>query len=402
MAITPSPMTSADIAAAGGDTTVRNAVRKSTFASLSEAVKSGRARYAAYAGSNWTTAPVAVTAGGSNTVGQGMRVKPGWRFYMTSLTFSADGDCNVEMNFSPDEGTWATGISNTSSPSSLSYAVGAFAVAIGANGGSATIPFAGGYLMGENSLAVIRYKTAGTVARRVSYVISGYEVPGDMHPDAAIPLVVLGDSISAGGNLGNDASGRAYLGKWNWHAKFVSLARTAGKDVGLHGLYAEDGKTLEEMAYHLVRGMYPSDWAVMIVALGMNDAALSNYTSTAQLQGWMQEIIDYRDRNFPGEGRKIVFCGPSSTDETGRTTANRIGNVRSAIQDKVASAGGTSKNLMYVDWSQAFPLANDPTTDLNNKASERTAGTRVHPSGIGSSVIGQYTFDQTKSFLFGL
>jgi hypothetical protein len=384
-------------------TPVAGAVRSQTFrSSLTEAVKSGRARYAAYSGTNWNVTMGPVSAGAGNTLGNGLRVKPGWRFYMTAVTFSADADCSVELNISPDEGSWATGISNTASASSLSYAVGGFGGSIGPNGGSVTIPFHGGYLLGENTLVVARYRAPSTVARRVSYVISGYEVPADLHPDASIPIVILGDSISAGGNLGSDANGRAYLGKWNWHAKFLSLARKAGKDVGLYGLYAEDGKTLEEMAYHLIRGMYPSDWSIMLVALGMNDAALANYTSTAQLQSWMQEIIDYRDRNFPNEGRKIVFCGPSSTDEAGRTASNRIGNVRQAISDKVASAGAATNGLMYIDWSQAFPLAADPTTDLNNKSSERTAGTRVHPSGIGSTVIGQYTFDQTKSFLFGL
>ena len=114
----------------------------------------------------------------------------------------------------------------------------------------------------------------------------------------------------------------------------------------------------------------------------------------------MQTIIDCRDRMYPGEGRKILFCAPSNTD-TGDRTAN-IANIRTWIAQVVAAAGGEANGLKVIDWSQAFALNATATADTNIKSSERTAGNRLHPSGIGSATLGQYTFDQAKTFLFGL
>lgn len=369
--------------------------------SLARAIMSGRARFAAYSGHNWTTTPGSVTPGATVSADAGFYVRPGWKFIMTSLQMSADGECMVQSVISPDaESDWYAYLLEAN-VAAMPYNQ-RFTTVFGSGGGSDTLSFPSGFPLAQNSSLLLQYKTGGTTARRVAYVATGYEVPAtDSSPDAKLRIAIVGDSLSAWGNMGTDADGRTYLGNWSWAAKLVTLARAAGVDCGVFANFSEDGRTMLEMGYNLLAGRYDLDYDVLIVALGMNDGASANYPTEAKFKEFAQAFIDDRDRRFPGEGKKILFCAPSNTDDADRTGSSRIANVRTWISD-VATAAGEGNGVGYVNWASAWALNATPASDTNIKATERSSGARVHHSGIGSTAIGQYMFDQKKTFLFGL
>jgi lysophospholipase L1-like esterase len=320
---------------------------------------------------------------------------------MTSLQMSADGECMMESVISPDANSDWYAYLLKANAASLPYNQ-RFASVFGSGGGSDTLSFPGGFPMAQNSSLTFQYKTGGATARRVAFVATGYEVPAtDGSPEAKLRIAIVGDSLSAWGNMGTDADSRTYLGNWSWAAKLVALARAQGVDCGVFANFSEDGRTMLEMGYNLLAGRYDLDYDRLIVALGMNDGASAKYPSEAKFKEFAQAFIDDRDRRFPGEDKKILFCAPSNTDDTDRTGSSRLATVRTWISD-VATAAGEGNGVGYVNWASAWTLNATPASDTNIKASERSSGARVHHSGIGSTAIGQYMFDQKKAFLFGL
>lgn len=367
--------------------------------SLAEAITTGRARFCAWSGNNWTAAPGTVAAGTLTTSGTGFFVRPGFRFYLTGLSLSADAECQVSGRIAPDSsGDWY-GYLGKAGNNQLPYYID---LGMTLAGGAGTMSFPAGFPIGENASFTFFYRTSGTVARRISFVATGYEVPTDRHPDAAVRVVVVGDSNSAWANMGVDAQGRSYLGRDTWTTRLISRARAAGADACLFANYAEDGRTLQEMWYNLITGQYAADWDRMIVAGGTNDAVSTKYSGETKIREAVQGIIDYRDREYPGEGKRILFCAPPATDDADRLGANRLANVRQYIADVVAANGGEANGIGHCDLSQGVVLNAAAAADTNYKHSERVAGSRVHLSGLGSTAIGQYVFDQRKAFLFGL
>ena len=393
------------------DTTFAAEYSKASFdGTLTEAIKSGRARSRTYSGTNWTTSVGTVTAGANVSTNVGFTVSPGFRFLLTSLTLSADAECIVRTRISPDNGsTWYSKISNQTASNNLQGYLEVDTI-VPASGGDVVVNIPAGLVIPENSSLTNLYATSGTVARRVAYVASGYEIPLDYNPQASVRIAVGLDSNTANANLGNDPQGRAYLGRDTWHSKLVSSARTAGIDAGLWANWAQDGRTYEEFAYSLITGQWGGNWDRLILLGGTNDAASTKYTLASapnQLPDWIQAIVDWRDQFYPNQDKRILFCGPINTDDPDRTGldsngVSRIVGVRNAIATKVAAlkAAGRTK-IDYLDASLAFPLAADQTTDVNYKSQERVAGqTRVHMSGVGSTLLGSYIFAQKRSFLF--
>lgn len=219
----------------------------------------------------------------------------------------------MRTRIQPDNGnTWLSGVSNKTNGNQLSGYIEITNI-FGSSGGATPVELPAGLMMAENTSLSNVYATAGTTARRVSYVATGYEIPLDLNPHAQVRVAVGLDSNTAGANLGNDASGRKYFGSSMWHNKLVSLARDSGVDAGLFANWGEDGKTYEDFAYGLVSGQWGADFDRLILLGGTNDASSANYTSSAQLQAWVRRIVDWRDQYFPEDDKRILFCGPIHT-----------------------------------------------------------------------------------------
>jgi lysophospholipase L1-like esterase len=378
--------------------TSRQAIGMANESFLQRAILSGRARPRVYSGTNWAVTPDAVVAGATVSAGIGFFVYPGKRFFLTGLTLSADGACLVQLDQTPDNSAWSTWLGVASS--GMAYFATLSAV-FGSGGGSVPIDVPAGYVIGENSGITLKYKSPTTAGKNVAYLASGYEVDDETHVDGTETIAVFGDSTAWGGpNMGNDADARAYLGNWHWSRVFVDAARAAGVDAQIVCNMAEDGRTMLEGYYNLASGKYFHNAKTWFVSYGMNDAVTSKFPTEAKFKEAAKGWIDRRDRLYPDKDVRVVFLAPSSCDETSRTT--NLPTIRTWISDVAnnVSYGGTANNVFYVDQSQAWALNATPASDTNIKATERVAGSRVHPSGIGSTAIGAYLWDELKTPLF--
>lgn len=370
-------------------------VKKSSIISLDQLVAEGRGRFATYSGNNFTATPGTVVAGVQTNTGLGFNVLPLKEFIATSIVVTCDGPGMVRMAITPAN-SWSSYIIASGA---LPYQGNLFCT-FGANGGSQSFSYEKGFRIYEDMQAIFYYLSANTTARNVSFAATGIEIQKESNWNPKFRIGIKGDSISIGGNLGNDAGGKRYLGDSHWSTVFRNQCVANGIDAGVIANNGEDGKTALEGYYNSITGKNNFSCDLLFYMYGMNDAADANFalSTEAKFKEALQYEITWRNANDPN--RKICFLGPSSSDAIGRSA--RLPNYRSWMLDVVTANGGGSNGLFYVDASQAFALNADPALDVNIKNTERAAGSRLHPSGLGSSLIGLYSWNQLKAPLFNL
>lgn len=370
-------------------------INKSSVISLDQLIAEGRGRFCTYSGNNFTATPGTVVAGVQTNTNAGFNVFPLKEFIVTSITISSDGPGMVRMAMTPAN-SW---LSYVAASGALPYQGNVYCT-FGANGGSQVFNYDKGLRLYEDMQVIFYYLSANTTARCVSFAVTGIEVQKEANWNPSFRIGIKGDSISIGENLGNDAGGKRYLGDSHWSTVFRNQCVLNGIDAGVIANNGENGKTALEGYYNSITGKNNFSCDLLFYMYGMNDAADANFalSTEAKFKEALQYEITWRDANDPN--RKICFLGPSSSDATGRSA--RLPTYRQWMSEVVSSAGGSANGLFYVDASQAFSLNPDATLDVNIKNSERVAGSRLHPSGLGSSLIGMYSWDQLKAPLFNL
>lgn len=375
-------------------------VKDPIIRSITQMIAEGRSRNEVFSGENFLATATTITAGSTQSPGGGFFIRPGKRFYSDSLTITANGSCLVTITISTEAAqTWwpYLGLANNSNTIRMVR----FQTTFGPNGGAVTIP-TNGYVMHENSSFLLTYKTTDTLTKNISYSFTGAEVPNEPNMDAKVKIAVFGDSTAWGNNLGNDAQGRAFLGNSQWSEVFRDNCRTHGVDAQILANNADDGRTMMEGFYSLITGFNKIKYDIAFVSYGMNDAVSTKYQTEAKFKeaatAWILE------RNKYNAGTHLVFMAPAATDDPDRLGSSRIANIRtwlSAVAND-ATIGGAANKVYYVDQSLVIPLNADQTQDLNYKSAERVVGStiRVHYSGTGSTLIGNYLWDYLKAPLF--
>lgn len=370
--------------------------------SFEQLLLEGRARWQVYSNHNWTVAPPTVVAGAAIPSGGGFFTRPGKKFIMTSLTLNCDGPARVEFILNMDtNGGWFPYLGFAAAQNI--FGTNRFYATFGASGGSVTIPIPAGYVTYENTSFTCNYLSNNTTGRIVSWTATGLELPNEPNMNAKIKIAVFGDSTSIGNNLGRDPQGRAYLGNSQWSEVIRDRARADGHDVQIFANLGEDGRRMEDGYYGNMIGVHKVKYDIGFVSYGMNNAPSAAFTASSEAKFKEAATSFILERNKYNSGSKLVFLSPNATDDPDRLTGNRIGIIRQWIKDVATDAtiGGAINNVFYFDQALAMPLNPDKVSDLNFKDIERIEpAIRVHPSGLGSTLLGNGIYDTLKNNLF--
>lgn len=379
----------------------RGTVKDISVNNIQSLILQGIARVTHWSGNNFTATPGTVTAGVGNPIGSGIVIRPGKKIIITSIAFGCSGAALVQTvptvdaanNWYPYLGFSAA--TDIVSPVRITHV-------FGANGGSIEKAIPGGVVMYENSLLSFSYTSVDATADNVSWTVTGIEIPNEINLEAKFRIAIYGDSTAWGANLGNDEQGRAFLGNSQWSETFRDLARQNGIDAKIHANMAEDGRAWRDGFYGMQTGYLAIECDLGFVSYGMNDATLLKYPTEAKFKEYVSGFINKFKKVNPG--KPLVLLAPVGTDDPDRTSANRILNIRTWLQSvatDTASGFGVTNKVYYVDQSLIIPLADNQSTDLNYKNTERAVGWfRVHPSGVGSTAIGTYLWNNLKQALF--
>ena len=132
---------------------------------------------------------------------------------------------------------------------------------------------------------------------------------------------------------------------------------------------------------------------LITIGFGMNDCVNSNAGDLTNYITYINFAISYFYQKNPNVS--IVLIGPNATNDATRTPT--IGNFRAALASIVA-APPVAVDIKYYDSSTAFFVGENDA--LYFRDTEVGTSAMIHPSGVGSTLIGNglYTVTQTTKF----
>ena len=352
--------------------------------------------YRQYVSGNNFHIPTSTTAGTTINLGIGFFARPSRLVIIQDLQISSDGTCMVEAIQTADTSNTYPTFLNVASTDNLQGSQ-RFSAIFGATGGNVLLTN-NPILLFENSAISFSYKSLDNTTKNIAYTATVIEIPTNFVTNSDFEIAIFGDSTAWGNNLGNDPSGQLYLGDTHWsNILCENIRKNTTKKPAIVTNKAIDGNTMGQGWYGLVTGLNKVEADLTFVSYGMNDCVSTKYQNETRFKFYVLDWI--RKHKIINKGKPIVFLQPVQTDDTDRTNNSRYSNINQWIYDIAhdhVEAGETNKVYVY-DQKQAFTLGSNATIDINYK--ERVAGTRVHPSGLGSTLIGNslYNFLQSKN-----
>ncbi|QIP16831.1 hypothetical protein G8759_31400 [Spirosoma aureum] len=237
-------------------------------------------------------------------------------------------------------------------------------------------------------------------AAAVTAMVNGTEFTNHQVWNARKVWLNIGDSMSGANAMGNDAGGKRYMGRWHYSFVGVDSLIAEGKITRLVNRHLDSGTStdLVEAIRNGTLDDIPFD--LLTVFVGFNNAGSSAVTQ--QFTDELNEIIRWRNRQWnirlvddPTVPKpSIILIGMPVTDKT--PYVSNVAGYRSAMSALVS----TANRVYYYDASTAYSLNATATADVNISSADRTATNRVHPSGIGSTLIGKGLYPIIKTTPF--
>jgi lysophospholipase L1-like esterase len=298
----------------------------------------------------------------------------GRAYLITAAEIGADQAASVFVQFS-----------TPAAPTDLGEAASRFGM-LGSGGGTVRFDWAGGLLVCEGQSLNLGYMPPTTSAPFVAAGVAGLDLTADFHYDAKRTILWVGDSITQGAGYSAGQNGTLGITKDMLHPFAVTNAmRDRGVSVRLvnKGI---SGMTSTQVANRAAWGWYDLNYDLMVVHIGMNDAATGTATPEATYKANLQSLITRRNRYRPRAD--VLLCGPSSASDPARPN---LANYRQWAADVAAAAGnGTANGVYYVDLSAAYgTTAGDIATyyfDTNPSIHPNIAGHAALASVLGPAI----------------
>lgn len=290
-----------------------------------------------------------------------------------TMSAGADGPCRIQ-----------TAILKAQGVSSFAEAIGApLSGCFGANGGNQSSIVS--QIVGETGYAeLLMFSNTATQYVHPCAAIGVIDFTGDFNYSAKNIVLFLTDSKGRG-SMGDDTSvvpNVPYTTDYLYPFKITEKLNLAGKSFrqinkGMNGMQST------QIASELDSGMYDVRPRLVVVDTGLNDSnGLAVPVATYKTN--LQKIIYRRNRFWPNAA--ILFMGQPNSDLSG-ISPNAAAYRAAMVEVATSSIGGVANKVCYYDASTAYPLAATAATDVNFRSTERSAGARLHPSGLGHGLI---------------
>jgi lysophospholipase L1-like esterase len=339
-----------------------------------------------------STIPNSATTIGATSGTTNIYVPPGRIMRLKGLSFSSDLPCTAAGFIV--KGSWgSTGTGSTRLEIGFSS---------GGNGQTGYIDM-NNILLFEDGLVSVtlafndpdKTKIAGAATYRSNFKLipSAELLTFDRNWSADYTYLALGDSITEGHSMGSDAQGNHYLGWYNFTNVLRDTLINQGVDIRVNNAGWGGAKAFN--LYKAIKSGYfqTSNPDLITIGFGMNDCVNSNAGDLTNYISYINFAISYFYQKNPNVS--IVLIGPNATNDATRTPT--IGNFRAALAS-IAAAPPVAVDIKYYDSSTAFFVGENDA--LYFRDTEVGTSAMIHPSGVGSTLIGNglYTIAQTTKF----
>ena len=256
-------------------------------------------------------------------------------------------------------------------------------VLFGSSGGTHRWNFQGGLLVPEFcsfNLGITSPTASGPFTAGGATWI---DLTADLNFNARYAVLFVGDSITYAQSAGTNGTtnmcgnnGFPMIVRNHLLSRGISVRHI---NKGVSGLTSQQAlvRLNDNSFYHCVADC--DKVALIVDQMGINDALNSNGpTSQSNFNAYLAALQSLRDGYYPNAD--ILYVGPTSTDDTNRST---IGNYRTWKQQYVSNNGGAANGLFYVDASTAYG------TDAGSISTyfAETATPHIHPNIAGHAAI---------------